>query len=50
MKSTSKNDYPTIVTPIGQTVQSFGTFIFMFKLYGLLTRDKNIINNGSRMQ
>ena len=50
MKSTYKQDYPTIVEPVNQgPPNSFGTFIFMFKFYGILSKDKNVIINGSRM-
>ena len=50
MKSTYKQDYPAIVGPVNQgPPNSLGTFIFMFKFYGILSKDKNVIINGSRM-
>ena len=45
MKTTFDQKYPVILA--GNV--SFGTFIFMFKFYGIPTRDPNIIINGSRM-
>ena len=50
MKSANIQEYPTIVQPENQgPPNSFGTFIFMFKIYGSFIREKNIIINGSRM-
>ena len=45
MKTTFSQVYPTIAA--GN--MSFGTFIFMFKFYGIPTRQQNLITNGSRM-
>ena len=45
MKTTFSQAYPTIAA--GD--MSFGTFIFMFKFYGIPTREPNRITNGSRM-
>ena len=45
MKCTQNQKYPTFVS----NVYAFGTFIFMFKFYGIPTRELNIITNGSRM-
>ena len=44
MKSTQNQTYPTLVSNT-----SFGTFVFMFKFYGIPTRPQNLITNGSRM-
>ena len=44
MKCTQNQAYPTLVSNT-----SFGTFIFMFKFYGIPTRQQNLITNGSRM-
>ena len=52
MKCTSNQSYPAISVPAGglpANTNSLGTFLFLFKFYGILTRDKNIITNGSRM-
>ena len=44
MRCTRDQAYPTMVgTP------TFGTFIFMFKFYGIPTKEPNNIINGSRM-
>ena len=49
-RSTRPAQYPGIVAPVNQgPPNSFGTFIFLFKLRGDQTREKNIIKNGSRM-
>ena len=49
-RSTRPAQYPGIVAPVNQgPPNSFGTFIFMFKLRGDQTKEKNIIKNGSRM-
>ena len=45
MKTTFSQVYPTIAA--GN--MSFGTFVFMFKFYGIPTRQQNLITNGSRM-
>ena len=45
MKCTRDQQYPSI--PLNTS--GFGTFIFMFKIYGIPTKEKNIITNGSRM-
>ena len=45
MKTTFSQAYPTIAA--GN--MSFGTFVFMFKFYGIPTREPNRITNGSRM-
>ena len=44
MKCTRDQQYPTMLSNT-----AFGTFIFMFKIYGSFIREKNIIINGSRM-
>ena len=44
MKCTQNQAYPTITNAL-----SLGTFVFMFKFYGIPARDQNIITNGSRM-
>ena len=44
MKCTFSQSYPAITLN-----QSFGTFIFMFKFYGIPTRELALIKNGSRM-
>ena len=44
MKTTVNQQYPTMV---GGT--SFGTFIFLFKFYGVTTKPLNVVINGSRM-
>ena len=44
MKCTQNQAYPTI-----GNANALGTFIFMFKFYGIPTREPNIITNGSRM-
>ena len=44
MKNTYNQSYPTIALN-----QSFGSFVFMFKFYGIPTREPNIFTNGSRM-
>ena len=45
MKTTFGQYYPIIL--VGNV--SFGTFVFMFKFYGIPSRDTNLITNGSRM-
>ena len=45
MKRSADQQYPTVAT----NTAGFGTFVFMFKIYGIPTREKNIIINGSRM-
>ena len=45
MKCTRDQQYPVI--PLNTS--GFGTFVFMFKIYGIPKRDENIITNGSRM-
>ena len=45
MKCTRDQQYPSI--PLNTS--GFGTFIFMFKIYGIPTKEKNIITNCSRM-
>ena len=45
MKTTFGQYYPIIL--VGNV--SFGTFVFMFKFYGIPTRPQNLITNGSRM-
>ena len=45
MKTTFSQVYPTITA--GN--HSFGTFVFMFKFYGIPTREPNRITNGLRM-
>ena len=42
MKNTLNQVYPTITA-------SLGTFIFLFKFYGITTKTQNVITNGSRM-
>lgn len=45
-------DMKTIMTaayPLITAATSFGTFIFMFKINGIPTREKNIITNGTKM-
>ena len=37
------------IYPIPTLNMSFGTFVFMFKFYGIPSRDTNLITNGSRM-
>jgi len=44
MKRTHDQLYPTVANST-----SFGTFVFMFKFYGIPSKDLNIITNGSRM-
>ena len=44
MKCTKDQLYPFIIA-----TRSLGTFIFMFKFYGIPTRQQNLITNGSRM-
>ena len=44
MKRTHNQGYP-----IPAVNMSFGTFVFMFKFYGIPTREPNIFTNGSRM-
>ena len=44
MKCTQNQAYPTLVSNT-----SFGTFVFMFKFYGIPTRPQNLITIGSRM-
>ena len=51
MKTAYSQTYTPIVAPVGglaENSNSFGTFIFMFKFYGIPKRD-NIITNGTRM-
>ena len=48
MKALFSQQYPAITVPNGALANSLGTFIFMFKLYGIPKRD-NIITNGTRM-
>ena len=48
MKAIFSQQYPVITVPNGALANSLGTFIFMFKLYGIPKRD-NIITNGTRM-
>ena len=51
MKTAYSQTYTPIVTPVGglaENSNSFGTFIFMYKFYGILKRD-NLITNGTRM-
>jgi hypothetical protein len=47
MKCTLDQKYPTILTT--DTNRAFGTFIFLFKFYGIPNREQNDIVNGSRM-
>ena len=44
MKCTANQAYPTVTSGT-----AFGTFVFMFKIYGIPKKDNNIILNGSRM-
>ena len=44
MKCTQNQAYPTI-----GNANALGTFIFMFKFYGIPKREPNIFTNGSRM-
>ena len=44
MKRTHDQAYPSPTLNM-----SFGTFVFMFKFYGIPSRDTNLITNGSRM-
>ena len=44
MKCTQNQAYPTITNAL-----SLGTFEFMFKFYGIPTREPALIKNGSRM-
>ena len=44
MKCTQNQAYPTI-----GNANALGKFIFMFKFYGIPTREPNIFTNGSRM-
>ena len=48
MKTSITQQYPLITLPTGAAANSLGTFIFMFKFYGIPKRD-NIISNGTRM-
>ena len=49
MKTSNIQQYLVIVPPVNQgPPNSLGTFIFMFKFYGIPKRD-NIISNGTRM-
>ena len=43
MKRTLDHQYPTVTNNM-----AFGTFVFMFRIYGIPKRD-NIITNGLRM-
>ena len=45
MKCTRDQAYPAVTA----NTMSFGTFIFMFKIYGIPTKEPNNITNGSRM-
>ena len=50
MRTAIFQSYPAIVAPANQgPPNSFGTFIFIFKIRGTPTIEKNIIINGSRM-
>ena len=44
MKCTHNQAYP-----VTAAAMSFGTFVFMFKFYGIPTREPALIKNGSRM-
>lgn len=51
MTTIRTQDYPAIVAPVNQgPPNSFGTFIYIFKIRGNPTRENNIILNGSRMR
>ena len=45
IKSTLTQDYPV---PLFSS-RPWGNYVFMFKIYGIPTRSKNLITNGSRM-
>ena len=45
MKRSDDQQYSTVAS----NTAGSGTLIFMFKIYGIPTRDKNIFTNGSRM-
>ena len=45
IKSTLTQDYPAVIGPS----RPWGNFVFMFKIYGIPTKPKNLITNGSRM-
>ena len=44
MKKTHDQTYPAITANM-----SFGTFSFMFKIYGIPKKEQNVITNGTRM-
>ena len=44
MKCTANQQYPTLTAGT-----AFGTFQFMFKIYGIPKRENGVITNGSRM-
>ena len=48
MKTSISQQYPAITVPNGALANSLGTFIFIFKFYGISKRD-NITTNGTRM-
>ena len=45
MKKTQDQTFPSTIT----ANMSFGTFSFMFKIYGIPKKEQNIITNGTRM-
>ena len=44
MKLTQNQNYAGIANNM-----SLGTFLYMFKIYGIQTREPNLITNGSRI-